>query len=72
MQYKEKDISTFTDDELANASLDIAGMRKKHKDAENDPRFADRFKNQPERNLNPVFLQLEAEIKQELENRKLK
>jgi len=62
----------MTDQELVAKSFDLAAMRKKFEDAPNDPRYEDRFKNQPERQINPEFLKLENEINTELTNRNLK
>lgn len=63
------DISTATMKQLIDASFNLASMRHIHENAVNDPRYEERFNNQPEREINPEFLKLEAAIAAEITSR---
>lgn len=70
MKYKDKDISSLTIQELTDVSFKLSAMRKRFDDAILDPRYEERFKNQPDRQMNANFLELEKAINQEIKNRK--
>jgi hypothetical protein len=71
VKFGDKFISDLTDKELVDAGFKLAAMLARHADAENDPRFAKRFAGQPERVLNPYFVNVQNAVKSEIENRKL-
>jgi hypothetical protein len=71
MLYGSKPVDQLSNQELTDASFTIAAMRKKFEDATNDPRYADRFNNQPERVMNSNFLELEKAVIAELKNRNM-
>lgn len=70
MKYKDKKITDLTAQELTDASFKINAMRKRFDDAIHDPRYEERFKNQPDRQMNENFLELEKAINKEIKNRK--
>lgn len=63
------DIPTVTTKQLIDTSFNLLSMRHRHANAVNDPRYEARFKNQPERQINPEFLKLEAAIAAEIAKR---
>lgn len=71
MKWRGQNIKDLSDFDLLAASSQLDGMHEFKEKQHQDPRFARKFENQPKPTVNPVFEQLQSEISQEIENRKL-
>lgn len=71
MKYGNTNIADLTDGDLVEANHKLNEMLVDLKEKQQHPKFVEKFKNQPVPEINPSFVQLQNELKLEIQKRKI-
>lgn len=72
MKWVNREITSLSDGELISANQTLDQMLVNYNKKMDSPKAAKKFQGQPDPIVNPKFSEINAAIKQELENRKIK
>lgn len=71
MKWKGTEINKLTNQELIDASFELNKIQSNYDNKISNPKFLKKFENQPIPTPNPAFIQLQEEVKTEIEKRSL-